>query len=434
MASEAFSFRDYSRILRQNRNFRLLWFAQIVSELGDWIYALAVYSLLLQYTGKAESIALAFVMQVLPQVLTSPAAGVLNDRFSRKNIMIFADYARAIIVTAMLSVRSPDMIWFLYVLLFLETTMWAMFEPAHHAVIPNITDEKDMTPANTLSSMTWSLNFMIGFSIGGLIMAAFGREVVFIVNGLSFVLSASLIKKMNFVEPHTEGHPAWTWKSLFDFSPIASGIRYMRQDNRLFATMLCKAGLGLLGSNWVLLPIFGQRVYPLNTTWFGPEKAAVLGQSLLMGARGLGAVLGPVSISFFVGNSEKRMRHCILLGMLLACLGYVGLGLAPDMLLACLGVLIAHSGLAMIWVYSTTLLQMSTEDKFRGRVFSAEFSFAVTTMAASSAFAGYAVDHGMPVRQLSVINGLAMLVPALLWLVAQRLWKQPQPAKILPQQ
>ena len=113
MASEAFSFRDYGRILRENRNFRLLWFAQIVSELGDWIYALAVYSLLLQYTGKAESIALAFVMQVLPQVLTSPAAGVLNDRFSRKEIMIFADWTRAIIVTSMLLVRTPGMIWFL---------------------------------------------------------------------------------------------------------------------------------------------------------------------------------------------------------------------------------------------------------------------------------------------------------------------------------
>ena len=87
MASEAFSFRDYKRILRENRNFRLLWFAQIVSELGDWFYSLAVYSMLLQFTGKAESIALAFILQVLPQVLTSPAAGVLNDRISRKKIM-----------------------------------------------------------------------------------------------------------------------------------------------------------------------------------------------------------------------------------------------------------------------------------------------------------------------------------------------------------
>lgn len=423
MPSDAFSFRDYSRILRDNRNFRLLWLAQIVSELGDWFYSLAVYSMLLQFTGKAESIAFAFVLQVLPQVLTSPAAGVLNDRISRKKIMLFADWARAVIVLLMLFVRTPGMLWVIYILLFLETVMWALFEPAHHAVIPNITNERDMTPANTLSSMTWSFNFMIGFSLGGLFMAAFGREAVFLMNCASFIASALLIRQMDFVEPHMEAHPHWTVRSLFDFTPITEGVRYVRKDARLFVTMLCKAGLGILGSNWVLLPIFGTRVYPLITSMFGPENAGVLGQSVLMGARGIGAVLGPVCISRYAGNSETRMRQCILIGMLLACFGYVGLGLSYSMLTAALGVMVAHSGLAMIWVYSTTLLQMWTADGFRGRVFSAEFSFGVMTMAASSALAGYLIDHGVSVQRIAVFNGLAMLVPALLWFVAQRLWK-----------
>ena len=247
MASDAFSFREYARILRENRNFRLLWSAQIVSELGDWFYSLAVYSLLLKFTGKAESIAFAFVMQVLPQVLTSPAAGVLNDRLSRKSIMIFADWSRAVIVLLMLFVSTPGMIWFIYVLLFLETVMWALFEPAHHAVIPNITNERDMTPANTLASMTWSFNFMIGFALGGVFTAAFGREAVFLVNSLSFVASALLIRRMNFVEPHMEGHPEFTWRSMFDFTPIAEGLRYVRRDGRLLATMFLKPALGCWG-------------------------------------------------------------------------------------------------------------------------------------------------------------------------------------------
>ena len=57
----------YARLLRQNRNFRRLWMAQIVSEIGDWFYSLAIYSLLLQLTGRASSVALALVLQVLPQ-------------------------------------------------------------------------------------------------------------------------------------------------------------------------------------------------------------------------------------------------------------------------------------------------------------------------------------------------------------------------------
>jgi predicted MFS family arabinose efflux permease len=151
----------------------------------------------------------------------------------------------------------------------------------------------------------------------------------------------------------------------------------------------------------------------------------MLGQSLLMGARGLGAILGPVTISRIAGNSQKRMRYAILCGMLLACAGYVMLGLSGTLLFAVIGVMAAHSGLAMIWVFSTTLLQLSTEDRFRGRVFSTEFSLGVLTMAASSAIAGYFVDRGVPVQKIAIVNGLVMLIPALLWWLAQQLWREP---------
>src|SRR5580658_4412673 len=108
----------YVRLLRTNRNFRLLWCAQIISEQGDWLYSVAIYSLLLEYTGSAKYVAFAFVLQVLPQFFVSPAAGVINDRFSRKKVMIFADWSRATIVLCMLLVRGPQLVWLLYALLF----------------------------------------------------------------------------------------------------------------------------------------------------------------------------------------------------------------------------------------------------------------------------------------------------------------------------
>ena len=133
----------YSRLIRGNRNFRLLWLAQSVSEIGDWLYTVAIYSLLLEFTGSAKSIAFAFVLQVLPQFFAAPMAGVLNDRLSRKRLMIFADWSRALIVLGMLAVRTPAAVWFLYILLALETVMWALFEPGRAALVPNITSEKE---------------------------------------------------------------------------------------------------------------------------------------------------------------------------------------------------------------------------------------------------------------------------------------------------
>src|SRR5256885_9040180 len=128
----------YIRLVRENRNFRRLWLAQIVSELGDWFYALAVYSLILELTGSARLVGLAVGLKVLPQTVASPIAGVVNDRMSRKRVMIAADLARAAIVLGMMLVRSREMVWLIYPLLLLETLGWAFFEPGHNAAIPSI--------------------------------------------------------------------------------------------------------------------------------------------------------------------------------------------------------------------------------------------------------------------------------------------------------
>ena len=101
---------SYWHLLRGNRNLRLLWTAQIVSEMGDWFYSVAIFSFLLELTGSAQMVALAFLMQVLPQCFMAPTAGVINDRVSRRQVMIFADCARAGIVFAMMLVRTRGML------------------------------------------------------------------------------------------------------------------------------------------------------------------------------------------------------------------------------------------------------------------------------------------------------------------------------------
>jgi len=285
----------YLRLLRTNRNYRLLWLAQVVSELGDWFYSLAVYSLLLELThNRAQSVGLAVVLQVLPHTFAAPTAGVVNDRISRRAIMIGADIARFFIVLGMLLVRTPGMVWLVYPLLLLETVGAAFFEPAHSAVIPNIVRASDVLAANALASITWSFCLAAGASLGGVVAVLYGRDTVFLLNAFSFLGSAWLIRRMRFEEPHAVGLPPLRGRDLVDFSPILEGIRYIRADALLFATVFVKGGTGLLGANNVLLPVLGQRVFPAKFHGLDPGRGAILGMSLLMGARGAGALLGPV--------------------------------------------------------------------------------------------------------------------------------------------
>ncbi|MCS7026191.1 MAG: MFS transporter [Bryobacteraceae bacterium] len=423
-SGEPITLSSYARLLGSNSNFRHLWYAQIVSEIGDWLYIIAIYSHLLELTGgAAKSIGFAFVLQVLPQMLTAPVAGVLNDRLSRRRMMIATDWMRALIISLMLFAQSADMIWFIYLLLFLETVCWGLFEPARNATIPNVTTGQDLFVANALSSTTWSFNFAVGSAIGGFIAAFAGKQAAFVINALSFVASALLISRTRFDEPHLKEHPPFQWKQAREWRMVAEGWNYVNRDRKLVVILLAKCGLGFLGANWVLLTILGERKYPVYLWGLDAQSAGMMGMSFLMGARGLGALVGPLLGSYFAGSSQERMRRGISLGFALAAFGYILLGLSHHMLAACFSVILAHAGGSTIWVFSTNLLQLNTEDRFRGRIFSAEFSFMTLSMSASSSLSGILIDQGIAPEAVAVGAGLTMFVPGALWVAAQRLWR-----------
>ena len=420
--SSSVSFSEYLRLTRENRNFRKLWFAQIVSEIGDWFYTLAIYSLLLDLTGRASSVALALVLQVLPQTFVGPLAGAINDRLSRRRVMIFADLMRMLIVGSMLLVRSARFVWVVYPLLLLETVMAAFFEPARNSIIPSITAEEDVIVANTIASATWSFNLAIGALLGGAVAALFGRDAVFVLNALSFLVSAVLIGRMHFHEAHMVAAGPVKIRELFDYSPIVAGLRYISHNRKLLAMVSLKGGVGILGTAWVLFPVLGQRVLSLPFA-ISRERAALFGMSLLMGARGLGALIGPLLASHWAGRRQQRLRSGIFLGFLLGGIGYVSLGLTHNLWVACAVVMLAHTGASTVWVFSTTLLHLNTEDRFRGRVFSADLGIAMLMVAIASWAAGQAIDRGIAPQVVASATGIAMLLPIVAWSFALRMWR-----------
>jgi predicted MFS family arabinose efflux permease len=409
------SLASYARLLRGNRNFRCLWMAQIVSEIGDWFYTLSIYTLLLQLTGHASSVALALVLQVLPISLVGPAAGVVNDRVRRKLVMITADLVRCVVVLCMLLIRSSSMVWLVYPLLLAETVMAAFFEPARNSAIPNIASAGEVLVANTLSSATWSVNLLIGASVGGIVAAFFGRDVVFVLNALSFLASAILIGRMHFTEPHAAAAGTLRPRDLFDYSPVVEGIRYIRGHRAILPTVFAKAGELMIGPSWVIFTVMGEREFAPHWRHIDPARGAMLGMSILLGGRGLGAIVGPVISARWAGRSDSRLRLGILLGYLLIGIGYATLGFSPNVWIASLCALVAHAGGSTVWVFSTTLLQLHSEDRFRGRVFSADLGFSMLSIAIGAWLCGRVMDWGIAARTVATFTGLIMLAPAALW-------------------
>lgn len=386
--------------------------AQIVSEIGDWLYTLSIYTLLLQLTGHAGSVALALVLQVLPQTLAGPTAGVVNDRLKRKHVMIAADLVRFVVVLAMLLVRSRSMVWLIYPLLLAETTMAAFFEPARNAVIPSIADSSEVLVANTVSSATWSVNLMVGAAVGGVVAAFFGRDAAFVLNSLSFLASAILISGMHFAEPHAEHSSPLRPRDLVDFSPVLEGIRYIRAHRKLLPAVFAKAGELMVGPSWVIFTVLGAHEFALHRHGIDDAGGAMLGMSILLGGRGLGALVGPLIAAPWAGHSDYRLRLGILFGYLGAAAGYMILGISANVWIAALSVTLAHAGGSTVWVFSTTLLQIHSDDRFRGRVFSADLGLGSFTFATTAYLCGRLLDAGVPARTMSTATGAAMVIPA----------------------
>jgi len=185
--------------------------------------------------------------------------------------------------------------------------------------------------------------------------------------------------------------------------------------------VLVKGGIGLMGANWVILPVLGERVFPLKLGRISAQQAGTLGMSTLFASRGLGAIAGAFAAAGFAKSHPARLRWTILCGFLLAGAGYVALGtVASSLAVAAVTLMVAHSGGSACWTSSTTLLQQQTEDRFRGRVFSAEAAGMTLALSAASFAAGRLVDAGVDPRTVAIGTGVVALIPATLWLAGTR--------------
>ncbi len=415
----------YLSLLRENRNFRLLFVGQAISQLGDWFNSVAVYALLLDLTGSATAVAWMMIVQFLPIAIVGPMAGVVVDRVNRRRLMIGADVVRGCLILGLLLVRTADHVWIAYVVMALTVAASAFFEPARTATIPNITTAQELLPANALASATWSAMLAVGASVGGAVTALAGRNTAFVINAASFFWSALFIVLTRYdATPPASPRPAGLL-ALTGIADLADGIRYVRHNAHVAALMCVKAGWGLAGGVLLLLTIFGQRVFPV-------AGGAAAGIGVLYGARGVGAGLGPIALRWILGQQPRTLRRTIGPAFFVVGLFYVALAGAPSLWIASICVMCAHFGGSILWVFSTVLLQLEVPDRFRGRVFAAELALVTLVTSVSSYWTAYELDRaGRSPRLLSFVLGLLFAAPGVLWLIVESRWRE-RPAEAEP--
>src|SRR5436189_6219546 len=186
----------YWRLLRPTRDFRLPYAGTLVSLGGDWFLTVALLDLVLSLTGSATLASLMLLCQTLPIFFFTPIAGHIVDKVDRRKLMIAVDLVRTVACLLPLLTRTPATLPFAYLGVILISIGSAYFEPASQAALPNIVTPEELGPANVLMGSTWGTMLAVGAAIGGVVTMRFGRDVSFVVDAISFLVSAGILSMM----------------------------------------------------------------------------------------------------------------------------------------------------------------------------------------------------------------------------------------------
>jgi MFS family permease len=399
----------YLRLLRENRDFRLLYVGTLISLGGDWFLTVALLDLVLTLTGSATLASLMLLCQTLPIFFVTPIAGHVVDKVDRRKLMILVDVLRTGACLLPLLARTPALLPFAYLGVVLISIGSAYFEPASQAALPNIVASEDLGPANVLMGSTWGTMLAVGAAIGGLVTMKLGRDLSFIIDSGSFLFSAAILWRMRarFSEQRSAQH---------EHPPLVESIRetarYAKTHPRVLALLLVKGGYGTGAGVIAMLSVFGKEVF----------HAGAVGIGLLFAARGLGALIGPFLVRIVAKRDESQYR-AITFAVLMFALGYAGLGLAPTLAVGMFAIFVAHLGGGIAWQVSSYGLQRESEDWIRGRVFSADYGMLTLTMAISSIVAGVLSDRVGPTMATVGIASFCVLFSIVWGAWTWRLWK-----------
>ena len=415
----------YAELVRRNHNFRYLWFGQTVSLLGDWFNLIASASLVASLTDSGLAVGGLFVVRMLAPFLVSPIAGVAADRTNRKRLLIAADLIRAVTVLGFLLVRQPQHVWLLYALTAVQLGLSGFFFPARNAILPDITERREMGAANALSSATWSVMLALGAAAGGLVAGWWGVYPAFVIDAATFVLSALLLVRIRYDRPPALDDDSGACVAAATRQYL-DGLRYLRDHPDVFATALHKAAFALLvsGAFQVVQVPLAEQVFPI-----GEGGSTSLG--LLYAVVGVGTGLGPIFARYFTGDRYQPQRVAIALSYLISAAGLVLMAPLSSFGVVLLGSALRGVGAGIGWVFSTQLLLELVPDRVRGRVFATEFALQTLTSAIGALLGGWALDSaGLSIPLIMAGMAVLILLPGAVWVVWIIRWKSPPAAEM----
>ena len=385
----------------RHRNYRLYFFAQLISWTGTWIQTTALAWVAFDLTGQSMGPALVTVTQGVPTFLLGVWGGALADRWPKRSLLLVTQTglllsAVALAVLVALGTRS---LWPLLLVTTASGVVSAIDLPARLAFVMEMVGRDDLINAVALNSVQFNVARAVGPALGGWLLAGLGPELCFLVNALSFVAVVWALSRMT-ESPHAARAPGGGRPGAF-----FDGFAFLARQPGLALLVMLAGILALTGWPFLsLLPALADHTLGVG----------VRGYSRMLSATGFGALAAAVAVATF--GSLPRGRAFLGAGAGLFSAGLIGLSLARDLLVAVPSCALIGFGLIIFFATCQSVVQLSAGDHNRGRVMGIWAMVMSGAIPAGNLLAFPAADHwGEPLVLLwggvaSAAAGIVILV------------------------
>ncbi len=342
------------------RDFTLVWWGQMVSQVGDGVSKLALLWFVYAVTGSPLKTTMIGLLQTLPPILFGPFIGVIVDRVPKKLLLISSDLIRAVVlgvIPCLLAVESFS-IERLYLMVFVHAVASAVFGPALTAAIPSLVARHEFTAANALLQTTTSIGIIVGPALSGVGIATMSSQEVLCVNAVSYVVSAACFLFVRFGP--TEVVPVGEMSLAGTFRDVRDGFHYVIRQQRIILMLIGAASMYTFSTSAfsTLFPVFGKKLLDL-----GPIEVGYL-----WSAFGLGLLLVSLGLVKLSAWSLPRRIQLMAISSGISGFALLGLTLTSNRLVAAGLMVVIGMGTGTLTPVAWGVLQEIAPSTLLGRV------------------------------------------------------------------
>jgi len=397
------------RALR-HRNFQLFFSGQLISLTGTWMQTVAQSWLVYRLTGSGLLLgAVGFASQI-PVFLVAPIGGITADRGNRQRIVIATQMVSMILafVLAALTLTNKVHVWHIFVLAASLGVVNAFDIPGRQAFLVDMVGKEDLMNAIALNSSMFNGARVIGPAVAGVLVARLGEGWCFFANGVSYI---AVIIGLMLMNVHA---PARASTKTPPLEHVIEGFQFVRRTAPIRALLMLLGVVSITGMPYVvLMPIFADKILHKGgqefATLIGSHDLGAVRLGILMGAAGVGALLGALTLAMRSGT--KGLGRWVAV----CCAGFgvslILFSLSKWFWVSVLLLLPVGYFIMLQMASSNTLIQVMVPDALRGRVM-AVYSMMFMGMAPLGALLGGALSDRLGAPLTVAIGGLASVVGA----------------------